>query len=318
MFPGCIATANFYWVFVSSPLGVDAFYTANKERCVCPCPDPARQEICLVSNYEVECRVVKGNDNSNCGGCDWNCGYKTHCSSGGCVCDDQKCGNTCVNLSNNPNNCGACGNLCTSGFCYQGRCYDPPEEPDVCIPGEGFRNGRFLNGNKADWSIWSPPGLADLLDSGVSQFNVSLAIPDPNHLAPDGYIIQLTNSGLSDYVVGQVVQLVAEVRLYPGVAYDFNAEIDMDSDTRDHTLFGASLGGRSVSLETATRFNGLPASTMRSAGGPIGPFQIGDPGTYTVNKVYLATQFNLTVLYSTNRGNPPKPISLWSFSLSPA
>ncbi|KAK4105554.1 hypothetical protein N658DRAFT_556011 [Parathielavia hyrcaniae] len=130
LFPGCIATANFYWASVSGPFGIDAFY-----------------DICLLPNNEVECRTVRGNDSANCGGCDWKYPYKTHCYSGACVCDNHRCGNTCLNLRNNPRNCGACGNVCDNGICYQGRCHKPSAEPNACVPGEAFYNGMFLNGD---------------------------------------------------------------------------------------------------------------------------------------------------------------------------
>ena len=246
LYPGCIATANFYWVFVSSPLGTDAFYTANDERCTCPCPNPALQEVCLRSDNQLECRVVKGNDNNNCGGCGWSCGYRQHCSSGGCACDDQRCGNTCVNMSNNPHNCGTCGNVCASGFCYQGRCYDPPEEPDVCIPGEGFRNGRFLNGNSTGWTV------DPTVPTRFTQFDVHLAIPDPKHKAPDGYITLLFP------VLGAPslynVDLISEVRLCPGVAYDLSVMLDIEGSTNVYTTVEAVVNGRHVvcTVELAT------------------------------------------------------------------
>ena len=54
--------------------------------------------------------------------------------------------------------------------------------------------------------------------------------------------------------------------------------------------------------------------------GSIGPFQVGDPGTYTVNKVYLGAQFRLRVQFAGPqfRNIQPWPISLWGFSMYPA
>jgi hypothetical protein len=317
MFPGCIATANFYWVFVSSPLGVDAFYTANKERCVCPCPNPALQDMCLLNNDEVECRVVRANDNNNCGGCGWRCPYKTHCSSGRCVCDDHQCGNTCLNLNNNPNNCGACGKVCASGFCYQGRCYEPPEEPDVCIPGEAFRNGRFANGNSTGWSTSAN------VQTGVMDFDVAIGIPDPLKTSSAPYIIQVTPT---DQTMQQphdlhMVDLVTELRVCPGVAYDFRALVRLNSFNIYPCAVGFMIGGQGFSSVYAAPSQPEAAGVRQvNNNGKIGPFQVGQAGTRTVNKVYLGVEFRMRVGCAALRYGTTKQeaASIWGLTMYPA
>ncbi|MBX7194396.1 MAG: hypothetical protein K1X94_20240 [Sandaracinaceae bacterium] len=76
---------------------------------------------------------------SNCGACGNVCGTNESCNgSGDCQCGTGPsaasgeactggtpdcCGNACVNLTNNVNNCGACGNRCGAGeTCSGGRC----------------------------------------------------------------------------------------------------------------------------------------------------------------------------------------------------
>src|SRR5205807_2244316 len=70
-------------------------------------------------------------------------GTSTTCCAGGLTC----CGTTCVNLSNNPGNCGACGHvcqppmiLCAGGVCAcpvgttqcGGTCADTTSDPANC------------------------------------------------------------------------------------------------------------------------------------------------------------------------------------------
>ncbi|KAF3224970.1 hypothetical protein TWF191_005818 [Orbilia oligospora] len=61
--------------------------------------------------------------------------------------------NVCLSLKYNPNNCGSCGNVCASGFCFSGACYDPPANAPVCQPKEVIVNGNFDNG----MSPWTGP-----------------------------------------------------------------------------------------------------------------------------------------------------------------
>jgi hypothetical protein len=272
--------------------------------------------MCLLANNEVECRVVWGNDSANCGGCDWKCPYKTHCSSGGCVCDDHRCGNTCLNLRNNPRNCGACGNVCASGFCYQGRCYESPEEPAVCITGEAFRNGRFLNGNRTGWSAAPGP-----LSTGQMQFDVAFAVPDPTKSLRDGYITQITPIQSGSYMSGSKVQvdLSSQVRLCPGVAYDLNVMVRMDSNTLLWLCsYEAVVGGRVIPLESRNPPEvpgGGGYTRLLGNKGPIGPLQFGEAGTYTTNKVYLGAEFRLRTTCAS--GARSQGIWLWGFTMYP-
>ncbi len=84
--------ANFYFAVVSSFAGVSAFYDANWDQCVCPCPDPASQVFCLSPNKAIgqtECRNVRSGDPNNCSGRDFKCPLHTVCHVDQCVCEDN-------------------------------------------------------------------------------------------------------------------------------------------------------------------------------------------------------------------------------------
>ena len=59
-----------------------------------------------------------------------------HSNKGSCVCPADQCNDRCVDLKTHPKNCGSCGNVCSSNYCFQGQCFTPP--PDKCAPGEAF------------------------------------------------------------------------------------------------------------------------------------------------------------------------------------
>jgi len=169
----CELAAAFYFTVVSTPIGVYAFEEATEERCApyCPSGSPmcngrdcsinifANDDYncggcgwtCLTANHgcisgKCTCTADVQNDNNNCGGCGHQCPYKTHCSAGGCVCDDEQCGNMCVDIEHHPRNCGACGHVCSSGYCFEGQCYDPPTtvaDAPVCLPTGAIQNGGF-------------------------------------------------------------------------------------------------------------------------------------------------------------------------------
>lgn len=62
------------------------------------------------------------------------CNSNSQCCSGGC------CHGTCRDLSNDPNNCGKCGNVCSTGVCQNGTCTStcPPDLTcgDQCCPSD--------------------------------------------------------------------------------------------------------------------------------------------------------------------------------------
>jgi hypothetical protein len=58
-----------------------------------------------------------------------------HSSTETCLLSMIVCNDTCVDPLLNPNNCLCCGNICDSGICLFGRCFDCPDDSsgeDVC------------------------------------------------------------------------------------------------------------------------------------------------------------------------------------------
>ncbi|KAH6982682.1 hypothetical protein EDB80DRAFT_864055 [Ilyonectria destructans] len=160
LYNACSGMADFYFVVVSVKPGADAFRDAHNERCECTkCRNSVSpkivgldQGLCNV-NGQPGCTILRADDNNNCGGCDYVCPSKSHCSSGNCACNDDHCGSVCLSFKTHPRNCGGCGNVCSSGYCYQGTCWEPPAVIDRCFPTDGVTNGQFTS--SATYEPWT-------------------------------------------------------------------------------------------------------------------------------------------------------------------
>ncbi|KAK0664545.1 hypothetical protein QBC41DRAFT_380293 [Cercophora samala] len=135
-FPACADLAGFYFTAVSSPIGWMAFNSANSDRCDCACDKPTHALCPMPGDGPVylACQNVNLNDPEQCGGCDFRCPEHTECTGtpNKCQCEQDQCGNVCLDLKSHPRNCGTCGNVCQSGYCYDGRCYEP--DPTTSLP----------------------------------------------------------------------------------------------------------------------------------------------------------------------------------------
>src|SRR5215212_4902591 len=105
-----------------APLGLRTTWAARPDRCgaFCRgCSNKAQRDQCLVA-----CRACNGNTSRLCGSCG---AYVCCASSAAC------CNGTCTTVNSDPNNCGACGNVCggSTPVCIQGTCGKcPPGSPN--------------------------------------------------------------------------------------------------------------------------------------------------------------------------------------------
>ncbi len=74
-------------------------------------------------------------------------------------------------------NCGRCGNVCASRYCYEGACFTPPTNTDKCYPVDAVQNGDFSNGF-ANWTVSTISGTASSPDpeAGPATFCVLSAL----------------------------------------------------------------------------------------------------------------------------------------------
>src|SRR5262249_10292530 len=92
------------------------------------------------------------NDVHNCGACSHDCwsgagaNEEAACLHGECIYDcvtgAVDCNGTCTFLGSDPDNCGACGNVCPAPYCDQGECFDPG-----CAPGLTYCQGHCTDLN---------------------------------------------------------------------------------------------------------------------------------------------------------------------------
>ena len=98
-------------------------WRTNDFRAVWKCVGGACQMTCNTQLNGADCngRIEDGCEttlgtNQNCGGCGDVCPAGSICEAGKCTSckpDEVFCFNRCVNLKNDPNNCGACSNWCS-------------------------------------------------------------------------------------------------------------------------------------------------------------------------------------------------------------
>ncbi|XXH02465.1 hypothetical protein Hte_008841 [Hypoxylon texense] len=299
----CLKMADFYAWAVGTKFGRKAFRTANEERCGCYCSEA--RGLCGRADGDYHCAAIKGPqaDVKNCGACGQVCSEKskwqvkvkltlalrrvmlTWCFSdtgGNCVCPHDQCGDRCVDLRMHPNNCGACGYKCDSGYCVEGRCHAPDGlAQDRCYPVQGFANGGFSNGSKG-WRTCAR-------GCGVS---------DGGYLDLDDAHAYFEVNGTNEASIATTVQMC------PGAAYEISFAMRRwaGNSTCDFKYtFGETVVGETTTLGESTlgekdvshRLDFPdPGDLVKHLVGPfnVRAFKKGDNGT-TPNGDYLEVDF---------------------------
>ena len=113
---------------VLSPLGLGTAWAARPDRCgaFCRCSNKAQRNQCLAA-----CRACNGNTSRLCG----SCGNYVCCATGAACCNG-----TCTSVNSDPNNCGACANVCggSTPYCNRGTC-------GGCAPGTALCGGQCIS-----------------------------------------------------------------------------------------------------------------------------------------------------------------------------
>ncbi len=265
LLPGCYAAADLYYVAVSGDQAAEHFQKGSKDLCKCACADP-NTDICSAGGKT--CQKVRGqgaNDSENCGGCTFNCGSRSYCSNGGCLCKPvaptpNKCGELCLDFKTHPRNCGSCGNVCSSLLCYQGACFTPPAKPDKCYPVNAITNGDFQSGT-AGWTVMLGRSASVETSVGAGQDSGKQAL-----------VLDFTNTNPSDTYPFRAAMVNTTLHLCPGVGYS----LDLQGYATGGSILHIEAGGRIVSLLDA-----VPGQSTWLTMGPytLPVFNAGDAGT---------------------------------------
>ncbi|EPE07030.1 tryptophan synthase alpha chain [Ophiostoma piceae UAMH 11346] len=210
----CGVQAVYYLGVAETSTGRDAYYRSLSNMCACFCSQP--QDTCVYTGTtNFYCANLHSTDLDNCGGCGTQCGANSACKSGKCGCPQDQCGDTCLDLRSNPNNCGACGVVCDPHYCISGTCYKPT--PGTCAPEQSVTNNMFSTYSPtwANWTVGAYTGTTlgtDLI------FTPSLYTPASGQAAVYAIGVTMTNlpsGGFHGYIQQK------NVKMCPGFNYDF-------------------------------------------------------------------------------------------------
>ena len=147
------------------------------------------------------------------------CGTGQTCSGGTCMCmSGTLCSNSCVDTTQDANNCGACNTKCDSGgACVDGKCVNP-----MCNPDTSVRNGHVTH-----YSLATSMVACHYPTNTLPQYYGAMNEYDWNTAGVCGACVEITNGGNK-----LVVQIVDECP-YKGNemwCYQGSHHIDLNPD----------------------------------------------------------------------------------------
>ncbi|KAK0643373.1 hypothetical protein B0T16DRAFT_447339 [Cercophora newfieldiana] len=299
----CAAQAAYFTGLAATDTGRRLYYKAQDSMCFCFCSNPP--DTCLFQSGAFYCANTKGSDDNNCGGCGTMCGANSKCRSGKCGCPRDQCGQTCLDLRNNPNNCGACNTKCDSKYCIDGSCYTP--KPEDCTPDQSVFNNKFqvFSPQFVNWTFSAYPGSVMPTDIEFSATNYGFTGGSTTAL-----FVEMKNlpSGGRQALLTQ-----KKVKMCPGFKYEltFNLgyvnQVSGSSVVSDATCDVRWLTGPPSGPNTNDNFQSsdrFSIGTNNKAYRTFGPWSVavkeGDPG---VTKIKRSLYIDLSAVISCGSGS---------------
>lgn len=225
--------------------------------------------------------------------------------SGKCGCPLDQCDKTCLDLRNNPNNCGSCGNVCNPAYCIGGECYAP--KPDECSPDEGVTNNEFIDWYPSftNWTFAAYPGCT--LGTDII-FSATEYTPETGS-AVTALSVEMTNLPSTGC---QAAVSQTQVKMCPGLEYElyFNmgyvnevgdSSVTSDADCTARWLTGTPDSWNSYDSFQSSDYYSIGASNPDYE--TFGPWSLtvaaGDPG---VTQYKANLYVDLTAVLSCNAG----------------
>jgi hypothetical protein len=109
---------------------------------------------------------------------------------GGCVAPEMDCNGSCVDVTNDSNNCGACGHDCCQGKCVGSTC-----QPFLLAGNLAGVNSIAVDGNNVYVGSTTGNYVIQIPKSGGNQIPLADKLKGPQHVAVDANNVYWTNAG---------------------------------------------------------------------------------------------------------------------------
>jgi hypothetical protein len=224
--------------------------------------------------------------------------------NGNCGCIGDQCGGVCLNLRNNPKNCGSCGHVCDSGYCVAGSCFTP--SPESCTPDPPIRDGDIYTSPEWNFAGISADGCN--FGSNVLVDPRTITVGDTSYKVVGVTMKNMPNTGCSVTISENRVKICPDIdyaltfnAFYPQGFQSGGVTIDNGQPCKISWGLGKPTGTDFGQYQSHTWDVDTSAQNFKNYGGWTFKIAAGDPGVTKVSQNYFVDLYS--VVTCTGSGN---------------